>query len=267
MKRYILVLLLFACSTVFAQSAINNYKYVIVPERFGFQKEVDQYSLNTSTKQLLENKGFTVYFDNSDLPAEIANNKCVALTTDVSDKSGMFSTKLILILKDCRGTVVFQSAVGTSREKDYAVGYSMALKDAFASLDKVSYAYNGANGKTERQAANTPIAVNANTGTVTVTTPAIADKATVTEAATTTTAPVASNQQVKTLYAQVIPNGFQLIDTTPKKVLTLLKTSSENYFIANNDTVNGIVVKVNGDYFFEYYSEGKLISEKLAIKF
>jgi hypothetical protein len=75
------------------------------------------------------------------------------------------------------------------------------------------------------------------------------------------------NQPAEILYAQVTANGYQLIDTTPKIVLTLLKTSAENYFIANNATVNGIVLKKNEDWFFEYYKDGKLISEKLLVKF
>jgi len=58
-----------------------------------------------------------------------------------------------------------------------------------------------------------------------------------------------------------------LIDTTPKIVLTLLKTSEENYYIASNGTVNGIVLKENENWFFEYYKDGKLISDKLLVKF
>ena len=76
-----------------------------------------------------------------------------------------------------------------------------------------------------------------------------------------------TNQPAGTLYAQAIANGYQLIDTTPKIVLTLLKTSVENYFIAGNATANGIVLKKKEDWFFEYYKDGKLISEKLLVKF
>jgi hypothetical protein len=78
---------------------------------------------------------------------------------------------------------------------------------------------------------------------------------------------VVTNQPAGTLYAQAIANGYQLIDTTPKIVLTLLKTSAENYFIASNATANGIVLKKNENWVFEYYKDGKLISEKLLVKF
>lgn len=255
MKRYILVLFLFLSSSAYSQSTLNHYKYVIVPEKFSFQKQNDQYALNSSIKQFLENKGFAVFFDNTELPTEIANNKCAALIADLDDKSGMFTTKLVFTLKDCRGSIVFQSAVGTSREKEYEIGYNMALTDALSWLDKVSYTYNGANGTIGQK----PVA----SAVATVLPAATENRITLTKVAKATE----TNQPVKTLYAQAIPNGYQLIDMTPKKVLTLLKTSAENYFIASNDAVSGIVLKINENWFFEYYSNNKLVSEKLLIKF
>jgi hypothetical protein len=82
-----------------------------------------------------------------------------------------------------------------------------------------------------------------------------------------TTVPTEQREPAGTLYAQAAANGFQLIDTTPKIVLTLLKTSVPDYFIANKGTAHGIVFKKSGDWFFEYYNDGHLISEKLLIKF
>src|SRR5882757_7390521 len=80
MKRYVLVLFLFLSFSGYSQNTINNYKYVVVPDKFIFLKQDDQYSLNSLTKVLLQDKGFTVYFDNAELPSEVANNKCRALS-------------------------------------------------------------------------------------------------------------------------------------------------------------------------------------------
>jgi hypothetical protein len=251
MKRYVLVLFLFLSFSGYSQNTINNYKYVVVPEKFNFLKQNDQYSLNSLTKALLQDKGFTVYFDNTELPSELANNKCRALSADVLEKSGMFTTSLTLLLKDCQGNIVFKSKEGKSREKEYKVAYNMALRDAFTSLDKVSYADTGSTNKPVQ-----PI-ITTNALAASVAAPTVPVKST--EAIT--------NQPAGTLYAQPIANGYQLIDTTPKIVLTLLKTSVENYFIAGNATANGIVLKKNEDWFFEYYKDGKLISEKLLVKF
>ena len=70
-----------------------------------------------------------------------------------------------------------------------------------------------------------------------------------------------------TLYAQATATGYQLVDTTPKKVLTLFKTSQQDYFTANNGKHQGMVFKKEGQWYFEYYQNDKLISEKLDIKF
>lgn len=269
MKRYVLVLFLFLYFSGYSQkNTINNYKYVVVPEKFNFLKENDQYSLNSLTKVFLQDKGFTVYLDNAELPNEVANNKCRALSADVLEKSGMFTTGLTLVLKDCQGNIVFKSKEGKSREKDYKTAYYMALKDAFTSFDQVSYAYNGSTN----EPAQLVVTTTASTEPVKqITTPAASTepvKSTIAAAATSAKPTEAvTNQPAGTLYAQTIANGYQLIDTTPKIVLTLLKTSAENYFIANNATANGIVLKRNESWFFEYYKDGKLISEKLLVKF
>src|SRR5258707_11392148 len=99
MKLCVLVLFLFLSFSGYSQNAINDYKYVVMPEKFNFLKQSDQYSLNTLTKALLENKGFTVYFDNTELPSEVANNRCRALSADLLEKNGMFTTSLTLLLK------------------------------------------------------------------------------------------------------------------------------------------------------------------------
>jgi hypothetical protein len=278
MKRYLLLFLLFCSFSGYAQNTINNYKYVVVPEKFSFLKQTDQYGLNNLTKALLAEKGFTVYFDNADLPTEIANNKCQALNAEVTEKSSIFTTGLTLLLKDCRGNVVFKSKEGKSREKDYRVSYNLALREAFTSLDEVPYAYTGTANQSQAQPA--PVvptaAVTTTAATVapvpvvpatTTTAPAQVAPTTAVSAVPAKVAPVETSQPAGTLYAQAIANGYQLIDTTPKVVLTLVKTSAQDYFIASNASANGVVLKKNGEWFFEYYKDGKLVSEKLLIKF
>ena len=268
MKLYFSILLLLLSFSAYSQNTINNYKYVVVPERFSFLKQDDQYSLNSLTKGLLEDKGFTVYFDN-ELPSEVANNKCQTLKADVLENSGMFTTNLTLLLKDCQGNILFKSKEGKSREKEYGLAYRMALRDAFTSLNKISYTAN--TGPTNQPAQPITVTTSSDasvkpTGALTSQPAQPLSTATAPEASAKSTE-VATNQSAGTLYAQAIANGYQLIDTTPKIVLTLLKTSAENYFIANGASVNGIVLKKNGDWVFEYYKDGKLISEKLLIKF
>jgi hypothetical protein len=297
MKKYILLFLVLLSFSGFAQNTINNYKYVIVPEKFSFLKQNDQYKLNTLTKALLQDKGFTVYFDNADLPTEIANNKCTALVVEVLEKNSMFSTNLTMLLKDCRGKVIFETKQGKSREKEYTVSYNLALRDAFSSLSDIPYAYvpsaevQSQPGAVAANNATSPAAGNIVSAGKTTATAGVASAANgissampVTASASVPATSAAANQVAAnpaaakaavsedklasgTLYAQPTANGYQLIDTAPKIVLTLYKTSVENYFIAGNGTANGIVFKKNDTWVFEYYKAGQLIAEKLLIKF
>jgi hypothetical protein len=250
MKGYALLFFLFVSYAVHAQGTINNYKYVVVPERFDFSRENNQYGLNTLAKSLLEEKGFSVYFDNSALPREIAGNRCNALNAEVEQRKALFVTNLTLVLKDCKGNVIFKGKEGKSREKEFAAAYNLALRDAFKSLNDVPYAYDGT--VKEAPVATTPPA------------PATAPA----PAATPAPAPAAAVKDAAgTLYAQATANGYQLIDTSPKIILTLLKTSAPDYFIADNATSHGIVLKRDGAWYFDHYQDNQLVSEPLQIKF
>ncbi|MES2063838.1 MAG: hypothetical protein V4456_18075 [Bacteroidota bacterium] len=263
MKRSVLVLFLLISLSAYSQSTINNYKYVVVPEKFTQFKEPYQNLLKSLTKGLLEDKGFTVYSENDGVPSEVANNKCQALKADLLQKGGMLTTEITLLLKDCQGNVVYKSNTGKSREKDYSTAYNLALRDAFTS---VSYTYSGP--ATEAVQPTVTVAAAPVKPAPVPTAVAVPVKPQVMASAT----PVQATETVTgrpagTLYAQAIANGYQLIDTTPKIVLTLLKTSAENYYIASNADASGIVLKKGEDWFFEYYKGGKLISEKLMVKF
>jgi hypothetical protein len=235
--------LLFTVLTVaaYSQNSINSYKFVLVPKKFDFFKADDEYGLNTTTKLLLEQKGFVVLWSNGDLPQAVVANKCAALVAEVTQRTTMFTTNLTIQLKDCLGNVVYKSKEGKSREKEYDVAYNEALKDAFSSLNTTT-------------AASPPVPVPAPTS-IPISAPG--------------SVPPAVPDIQGTLYAQDIPAGYQLIDTTPRKVLTLLKTSMQDCFLAQTGTgtSDGIVFKRNGEWFFEHYKDGTLLSQKLEIKF
>lgn len=246
MKLTIALLLVLGCLAGHSQSSINNYKYVLVPESFSFLKQKDLYLLNSLTKSSLEGVGFTAYFDNNELPSELANNKCNVLQAEVTERNSMFATRLTLLLKDCKGNIVFKSKEGVSREKEWPTAYRMALQDAFSSLTQAKYTYQPApNTNNQPQ----PL------------TPAVNPSSSQNIPATGASIPAG------TLYAQPITNGYQLIDMTPKTILRIFKSSVSNYFIAENESVHGIVFKRDDSWIFEYYKDGKLMAETLLIKF
>lgn len=122
---------------------LNSYKYVIVPSGYEFLKEPNQYQLNELTKFLFEKFGFEAYMENDEYPAELDQNRCKALFAIVKNDSGMFLTKLTVVLKDCKNNQLFISEEGISREKDYKTAYQEALRNAFESIAAINHKYEG----------------------------------------------------------------------------------------------------------------------------
>lgn len=248
MKKSFLFLLILFVSYSYAQS-VNDYKAVIVPLKYDFLKTENQYRLNTLTKFNLKKAGFEAFYTNEPIPADL-NDRCSLLYIDVLKENGFLTTKLFITLKDCYGKIIFQSVVGKSKEKDYQVAYNEALNEAFQSVYDLQYKSSGAVAKTE------PIVVQTQSA------PVVLEKAIVAEAKVNV-----ESKDANLLYAQATPTGFQLIDSTPKVVMKLFKTSQANSFIAIKDTVQGSLILKDNHWYFEYYQNDKLISEKVAVKF
>ena len=238
MKKYSLLLLFFVFGTTFSQS-INDYNTIIIPSKFNFLKETNQYRLNVLTKMFMDKKGFTTYFDTDELPTQLANNKCSSLFVDVLSDGNMFVTKLTVVLKDCRNKVLFTSMEGKSREKEYHAAYNEALREAFTSFETVKYKYNG--GVSNANLISTETAE--------------------------TKVPSHNSVSDLVLFAQPITNGFQLVDSTPRIWMKIYKTTSSTAFIAVKENRQGVLLLKNGEWFFEYYGNDILMSEKMAIKF
>ncbi len=295
----------------YSQNTINKYKYVRLAEKFAFSRFEDQYGVTTTTKLLLEKKGFVVVLGNHDLPPAVAANPCNALKADVVERNGLFVTRLTLLLQDCQGNTIFKSKEGKSSEKEYPVAYDQALKDAFTSLDAVPYNYDSTQltqpqtqqpqpqqtqplqpqtpqpqpqqpqlqqPQSQQPQPQQPQPQLQQPQTPQPQTPQPQTPQPQTQQTQTQQPQSQQPQQplpqpsppvnlTGTLYAQPTPNGYQLVDTTPKKIITLLKTSVQDYFIADAGGKNGIVFKRNGEWFFERYEDNKLVSQKLDIKF
>lgn len=247
MKKYLVLFLALTSGLGFSQS-INDYKYAIVPSKFSFLKQNDQYRLNMLTKMFMEKYGFVTYFDTDILPPEVANQNCNKVYVDVESRSTMFMTKLNVVLKDCKNNVLFTSAEGRSKEKENQVAYNQALREAFNSFDRLVYKYNGSVTSVE-----TVVVKTTNDGS-TIKQEVI---------------PANGNTSINSaaLFAQPIASGFQLIDSTPKVILKIYNTSVKDIYIAEGNQGKGILYSKNGDWIFEYYVGGTLMSETFKVKF
>lgn len=120
---------------------IDDFKYVVVPDKFEFTKDADMYQVNSLTEFLFHKYGFDAFLKGEELPEEVLKDKCRALYSDVENNSGLFVTRLKVILKDCNDKIIFVSEEGTSRAKDYKTAYHEALRQAFESIGRLNYSY------------------------------------------------------------------------------------------------------------------------------
>ena len=129
MKHFFLTLaIIVTCFHVsLAQKSLSDYSFVVVPEKFEFLSETNQYLLNDMTKYYLAKNGFNAYFFN-ELPSV---DNCDGLWADVASIVGFTRTKIMVVLKDCKGIEVFRGETGTSKHKDYKKSYQDALRNSF----------------------------------------------------------------------------------------------------------------------------------------
>ena len=233
MKKYIILLVVLASSLSFSQT-VNDYKYAIVPSKFTFLKEKDQYRLNTLTKLLMEKYGFVTFFDTDILPVEVAENNCNKVFVEVQSNGNMFMTKMSIVLKDCKNTILFTSAEGKSREKEYQTSYNQALREAFNSFETLAI-----KDKNDEKLKPEVVVYTSEIKRI----------------------------KNSSLFAQPIENGFQLIDSTPKVIMKIYKTSIPICFIANKNNIQGVLISKENQWFFEYLNNSNLVSEKVEVKF
>jgi hypothetical protein len=254
--------MLFIASYGFSQT-VNDYKAVIIPMRYEFQKSDNQYRLQTLTKVDLHKAGFQAFYANEAIPEEF-NDRCELLYVDLKKENAFLVTKLYITFKDCYGKIIFQSPIGKSREKEFEVAYADALNQAFLSVYDLQYKYNG----TKAGSKAAPMSAAA-TSVPVVSAPAAVISAAAVPAAKNEASDlkISENKSTGMLYAQPTSYGYQLIDSEPKVVMKVYKTSNPASYMATKGSVQGVLVSKENQWFFEYYQGDKLISEKIDVKF
>lgn len=240
MKKIALIFFLLLTVSAIGQKTMNNYKYIIINEKFPFFKEVDKYQTSSLMKFLFKKNGFKSFLNSDILPDDYNKNRCLALNAELKNESGLFSTKVFFELKDCNRSLIYKSEIGKSRIKKYKKSYQEAIRKAFISFKKLNYSYTPL---------SQPISNNDN-------------KKLVVEQMSTRKN---DNQRVSVLYAQEIVNGFQLVNTKPEKVFIILKTKAKDIFIIKDK--NGILYKNGNNWIAEYYAGAILVRKEYQIKF
>lgn len=282
---------LFALSfaiTFCCNAQLNNYKYIVVPKQFETFNKQNQYQTSTLLKYLFSNNGFTAVYDDA-FPEDLVDNGCLALKADIEDNPTLFTTRVNIVLKDCKGQIIFKSVEGRTKEKEYKTAYDQAIRKAFKSFENLNYQYSPKEEVVEEK----PIVVSfkndvksldkettknfpeRNVEEVAVAKneekqPKESDEITPTISSKVEEKIIEEEiikEKVDLLYAQPTENGFQLVDSTPKIQFNLIETSVENVFLATHGAKNGVVLNKNDKWYFEYKEQGEKKLKELNIKF
>lgn len=232
MKKIALLVAFFVSSIFFSQTK----EAVLIKHKYDFQNENDSYNVNNMFKGILL-ASFDVYFENEELPIEIAQNRCKSINADLVDKSNVFVTKLKFVIRDCQNRIIFESVEMKSKEKSSQDGYVEVIKllapevKRFAALRR----------QMKKEVAESIQVEPENTVANSSVTP--------------------STSKYKFLEIQ---NGFAILDATPKVVLQIYKTSVQDVYIADKFGKKGVFYKKEDKWYFEYYENDKLVTEEFV---
>ncbi|MBC7640721.1 MAG: hypothetical protein H7174_00025 [Flavobacterium sp.] len=229
MKKIILLTFSLFTFLSFSQN-LNKYKYAIIPENFEFLKTKNEFGFCDLVKAAMRKYGFETFSNNEILPLDVANDN--KFFVDIVVNSGMIYTKMTMVFKDYRNNVLFTSEEGKSKEKEYQIAFNESFRQAAKSLDLL-------NDKTQK----------------------------IETSELKPTKNKILNQAFPAQYVvSSIPNGYNLL-SNQKIVFEILNTTKKDFYIAKKDGINGLLLKIDGEWFFEYYKNEELILEKLKITF
>ena len=253
-KIYILLFLLMSTSLLCQN--LDQYKYVVVANKFDFLKKPDQYQTSSLTKFLLEKKGFIVFLDNEKYPEEVVNNRCLMLSADVLEESTMFTTKTAIQFKDCYGKVVYKSKLGKSKLKEYKKAYQEAIRAAYATMEDLEYSFNPVKEKEQKEAKSVEVVPVSKISSEIINNTSKENEEKI---------KVESKTTIEILYAQKLENGFQLVNTKPEVVFKVLNTNLNQVYLIEGRS--GIFYKVGESWLAEYYENNKLVQKMYQVKF
>ena len=265
MKRFLAsVLFLFISFSCFSQD-LNQYKYVVVPYQFNFLKEHDQYRVNTLVRHLFKKEGFKVLYDSEDFPKDLGEDRCMAIYVGIDNSSSIFTTKMALVLRDCSNKVIMQTEYGRSKIKAYEKAYNQALRRAFEDIKAKNYSYKPKEKKATVPPPPPPVVVKETPKEV-VETKEVVTKEVVEVVEVEATEVTEVKETAKNiLYAQPIENGYQLVDSSPKVVMVLLKSGVPNVYLVKGK--DATVYKENGKWILSKTSGSGTQKSTLNIKF
>jgi|GEM_PF-624477 len=277
MKKHLFLLVLFIGLVVQAQNELNAYKYIVIPSKFDFQKETNEYGLNLLLKYKFQQLGFESYLDTDDLPQELRTNTCLYASPILHTKSNMFKTTVSVELFDCADKSLYRTQEGSSSSKNFKVSYNEAVREALNSFQdyKLDYTperetvqetlkddslaeHSAAEKEIEKLKEEVATLKQQSRETKDVPSPVMYDKE--------VKAGAVVEEMKSYLLAQPIINGYVLVDSlTNEIVYSIYNTKMKDVFVLERK--NGVVYKIGASWVREYVDKEKIMTEFLEIKF
>jgi predicted nuclease with TOPRIM domain len=190
----------------------------------------------------------------------------------------MFSSKLRIQLTNCKGKIIYKSQIGQSKEKQHQVAYNLALRQAFNSIESLNYSYKENPVVLSYGASNAKI----NNDEVEQLREEISQLKEEKEKLKEETKvlpqevkPVIVKEIIESpkpeivkpdvLIAQEIFNGYQLLDSSSKVIMTIYTSGVKDVFIVKGK--DAIIYKKGENWIYSETNEDNLLAQAIRIKF
>src|SRR5690554_5023629 len=130
----LLILLMCFPALLFSQQKLNDFHFILIPQQFEFQKQINEFRLNTYIRHHFNQSGFNAIYDveMNDL------QRCEGVFLQLKENNSMFKTKLTIHINDCQGNALYVSEEGASRAKDFETAYKEAFDEAFQGIPRLN---------------------------------------------------------------------------------------------------------------------------------
>lgn len=290
------------------QAQLDSYKYVVVPKKFDGFKYENQFRTSTQIKFLFSQNGYTAIYEDQippDLAGDPCKAVRVMLIDDSSllatkVRLGLRDCNGAVVYESGEGKskikeyeLAYREAINGAfqdlKELPYsyippeAVIESLAAQKDMATTPTTSgeiregenaaqegVAFEVSEGNPVREeaemAATVAVAAASPTGATVQDASKDAQEDAAPVSGTAVSLETAAGEEI--WYAQETANGYQLVDSTPKIRMKLVKTAQKDTFIATvDDESMGMVYKKEGQWWHEFFKDGKTEVRQLKLKF